>query len=180
MHAVEGLNWTVSQAGMFFAYLSLAMVLVQGPVLAKAATLFSDEVLAVTGALILAAGFAALYWDGNAAVYVAGTAIALGNGLLWPTVLAMLSRAAGGEHQGAVQEAGGSVGRRRQHCRFDRRGACLRLDGRVGLRVGGFDRPARDRAHFCLCEERRSSVLSARALAGSVRNFVSEACFVIG
>jgi len=70
----------------------------------------SDERLAIGGALILAAGFAALYWDNNAIVYLAGTLIALGNGLLWPTVLAMLSRAAGDEQQGAVQGAGGSVG----------------------------------------------------------------------
>lgn len=110
VHAVEGLNWTVGQAGVYFAYLSLAMVLVQGPVLAKATTLFSDETLAVAGTLILAAGFAALLWDTTLVVYGAATLIALGNGLMWPSVLAMLSRAAGPKHQGAVQGAGGSVG----------------------------------------------------------------------
>lgn len=110
VHAVEGLNWTVAQAGVFFAYLSLAMVVVQGPVLAKATTVFADATLAFAGALILAAGFVCLYWNGDAMVYLAASLIALGNGLLWPSTLAMLSRAAGAEDQGAVQGAAGSVG----------------------------------------------------------------------
>lgn len=110
VHAVEELRWTVTDTGIFFAYLSLVMVSVQGPVLARASKKYSDSVLAFTGALILTIGFACLFWSGNAAIYLAATLIAVGNGLMWPSVLAMLSNAAGDQHQGAVQGAGGSIG----------------------------------------------------------------------
>ena len=43
IHAVVGLNWSVTQIGIFFAVLSGIMVAVQGPVLLKALTKFSEE-----------------------------------------------------------------------------------------------------------------------------------------
>ena len=49
VHAVSGLGWSVTQTGVFFAVLSLLMVLVQGPLLARVAKLISDRVLAVGG-----------------------------------------------------------------------------------------------------------------------------------
>ena len=110
VHAVQQLQWTVTDTGTFFAYLSLLMVMVQGPILARASARFSDNTLAFSGALILTIGFVGLYWDSTAMIYVAATLIALGNGLMWPTVMAMLANAAGDEHQGAVQGAGGSIG----------------------------------------------------------------------
>ena len=110
VHAVKGLQWTVTDTGTFFAYLSLSMVIVQGPVLARASQKFSDEMLAVGGALILTFGFACLFSANIVVIYVAATLIALGNGLMWPSVMAMLSNAAGDQHQGAVQGMGGSIG----------------------------------------------------------------------
>ena len=44
------------------------------------------------------------------AIYGAAVLVALGNGLMWPSVMALLSTYAGERHQGAVQGAGGSVG----------------------------------------------------------------------
>lgn len=110
MHAVSALNWTVTDAGAYFAYLSLVMVVVQGPLLATVSKKFSDNFLAVAGSLILTFGFSALYWVGTAVIYAAATLIALGNGLMWPSVMALLANAGGDQHQGAVQGAGGSIG----------------------------------------------------------------------
>ena len=110
VHAVKELRWTIADTGMFFAYLSLVMVLVQGPVLARASKKTSDGALAFGGTLILTIGFIALFWSSNTMIYLAATLIALGNGLMWPSVMAMLSNAAGDTHQGAVQGAGGSIG----------------------------------------------------------------------
>ena len=110
VHAVEKLRWNVTEIGTFFAYLSLVMVVVQGPVLARASGRFSDNALAFGGTLILAAGFVGLFWSNTMLIYLAATLIALGNGLMWPTAMAMLANVAGDRHQGAVQGAGGSIG----------------------------------------------------------------------
>lgn len=110
VHAVQGLGWSVTDAGAFFAFLSLLMVVVQGPILARASRKLSDSTLAIGGTLVLATGFTGLYWDSVIVIYVAATLIALGNGLMWPSVMAMLSKVAGDQHQGAVQGAGGSIG----------------------------------------------------------------------
>lgn len=110
VHAVRGLQWSVTEAGIFFAILSLLMVIVQGPILAKASKLASDRALAIGGTVILAAGFAIMNWSTDILTYVAAILIALGNGLMWPSVMSMLSKAAGKQHQGAVQGAAGSVG----------------------------------------------------------------------
>jgi DHA1 family tetracycline resistance protein-like MFS transporter len=110
VHAVKELRWTVTDTGTFFAYLSLLMVVVQGPILARASRKLSDGTLTFGGALILTLGFISLYWHSITAIYFAATLIALGNGLMWPSVMAMLSNAAGDQHQGAVQGAAGSIG----------------------------------------------------------------------
>lgn len=110
VHAVERLGWTVTGAGSFFAYLSLCMVVAQGPLLSWASTQLADRHLAMIGTCVLAAGFAALALDGNIATYGAATLIALGNGIMWPSVLSLLAAAAGDTHQGTVQGLGGSVG----------------------------------------------------------------------
>ena len=110
IHAVRKLAWSVTDAGVFFAYLSLLMVIVQGPILSKLSSHISDAILTIGGTLVLAAGFAGLYLHSNVEIYAAASLIALGNGLMWPSVMAMLSKVAGDQYQGAVQGAGGSVG----------------------------------------------------------------------
>ena len=110
IHAVEGLNWTVTDAGTFFAVLSLLLVVVQGPVLAEAAKKLSDTRLIVGGSLILSVGFAFLANTGTAMIYAGAVLIALGNGLMWPSVMAVLSKFAGDRYQGAVQGFASSVG----------------------------------------------------------------------
>lgn len=110
VHAVRSLGWSVTDAGTFFAFLSLLMVVVQGPILARASGKLSDKTLAMGGTIVLSAGFVCLVREEIVAIYLAATLIALGNGLMWPSVMAMLSRVAGERHQGAIQGAGGSIG----------------------------------------------------------------------
>ena len=86
------------------------MVIVQGPVLARVSKKLPDRTLAIGGTIVLCIGFAILYRDEIVAIYIAAGLIAIGNGLMWPSVLALLSIVAGDEHQGAIQGAGGSVG----------------------------------------------------------------------
>ena len=109
-HAVGQLEWAVSDTGAFFAFLSLVMVVVQGPVLARLAKKLADRTLIIFGTLILAAGFCGLIAEGRALLYLAAAGIAVGNGLMWPSVLALLSRTGDRATQGAIQGAGGTVG----------------------------------------------------------------------
>ncbi|MEX3007681.1 MFS transporter [Hoeflea sp. TYP-13] len=109
-HSAIGLDWTVTDTGTFFAFLSLLMVLVQGPLLSALSKWVPDKTLVVTGSLILGGGFALLIWNQWAFVYSAGALIALGNGLMWPTFMAMLSKQAGDQLQGAVQGLASSMG----------------------------------------------------------------------
>lgn len=110
IHVVQGLNWSVMDAGKFFAAFSLALIVVQGPVLARVSRKVSDRTLIVGGSLILAVGFLLLVGDTIIVIYCAAMLIALGNGLMWPTVMAVLSRVAGDTYQGAVQGFASSVG----------------------------------------------------------------------
>ena len=110
IHAVTALQWSVTETGVFFAVLSLLMVIVQGPLLARASKMLSERALAIGGTIILCLGFSTLYLNNTATLYIAAALIALGNGLMWPSVMALLSFVAGDNHQGAVQGASGSVG----------------------------------------------------------------------
>lgn len=110
IHAATGLGWSVSATGIYFAVLSLAMVIAQGPVLSRASKMFSDQALVTTGSLALSAGFACLLSGDTAMIYVAAVAIALGNGVMWPSVMSVLSIVATDRYQGAVQGLAGSVG----------------------------------------------------------------------
>jgi MFS family permease len=110
VHAARGLHWSVTSTGAFFAVLSLLMVVVQGPVLSQVSKKLSDPTLVIGGSLILSVGFVFLLGTSTMMIYAAAALIALGNGLMWPSVMAMLSRVAGERHQGVVQGVAGSVG----------------------------------------------------------------------
>lgn len=110
MRAAADLAWTVSGTGIYFAVLSAMMVLVQGPVLAALSKKFSDAVLIVVGGVILSGNFALLLSGRTTVIYVSAALFALGNGIMWPSVLSLLSKLAGPENQGAVQGLAGSAG----------------------------------------------------------------------
>ena len=110
IHAVQALSWSVVNIGIFFAVLSLVMVVVQGPLLAWASVRYSDRLLMIVGGAILGLAFLLLMSPRVDMIYAAGTLIAVGNGLMWPTFMASLSKAAGKSMQGAVQGFSGSTG----------------------------------------------------------------------
>jgi len=110
IHAVVGLEWNITELGIFFAVLSGIMVLVQGPILSKASKKFSDGVLTIIGSIILGTNFIFFISNDIVLLYVAAVLFAVGNGLMWPSVMSILSKCAGNDHQGAVQGIAGSFG----------------------------------------------------------------------
>lgn len=110
IHAVSGLKWTITEMGIFYSVLSGVMILVQGPVLRKALQKFSEEKLVVIGSLILGVNFALFMFNSTVLVYAALVLFALGNGLMWPSFMSILSKRAGTVHQGVIQGVGSSMG----------------------------------------------------------------------
>ena len=86
------------------------MAVVQGPVLRRASRRWSDADLIVVGSVVLAASFVLFVLDSKSGIYAGAAVLALGNGLMWPSVLSVLSKAAGQTHQGAVQGFASSSG----------------------------------------------------------------------
>jgi MFS family permease len=108
VQAATEMQWSVKHTGAFFSVMSLFMVVVQGAILPRLSRTWSDKRLVCMGSIILGFGFLALAPASDWMAFVGAILIAVGNGLMWPPVVALLSRAAG-EHQGAVQGLAGSV-----------------------------------------------------------------------
>jgi MFS transporter, DHA1 family, tetracycline resistance protein len=109
IHAVSGLGWTVTEMGIFYAVLSGIMILVQGPILRKALKRFSEQKLVIIGSAILGSNFVLFISSEIFLIYFAAVLFAVGNGLMWPSIMSILSRRAGPVYQGAVQGVAGSV-----------------------------------------------------------------------
>jgi DHA1 family tetracycline resistance protein-like MFS transporter len=110
IHAVNDLKWSITQLGIFYAVLSGIMVLVQGPVLRKALKKFSEEKLVIIGSIILGTNFILFVSNNIIMVYGAAVLFAVGNGLMWPSFMSILSKRAGTVLQGSVQGVAGSFG----------------------------------------------------------------------
>jgi DHA1 family tetracycline resistance protein-like MFS transporter len=123
IHAATSLQWSITQLGIFLSTLSVMMVVVQGPVLGRLTTKYSDAFLAIVGSVILGTNFILLLSESVAIIYLAAFLFALGNGLMWPTFLSILSKTANEQYQGAVQGLASSAG------------SCASI---IGLITGGF------------------------------------------
>lgn len=110
IHAVSSLKWTITEMGIFQAFLSGLMILVQGPILRKASQIFSEGNLIIIGSFILGVNFVLFFSNNIILIYVAAILFAVGNGLMWPSFMSILSKFAGNVRQGAVQGVASSIG----------------------------------------------------------------------
>ena len=110
IHTVDGLKWSVTELGVFYAVLSGIMVLVQGPVLRKALKKFSEEKLVIIGSIILGTNFILFVSNNGIFIYSAAIMFAVGNGLMWPSFLSILAKTAGNAYQGFIQGVASSFG----------------------------------------------------------------------
>jgi DHA1 family tetracycline resistance protein-like MFS transporter len=110
IHAATSLQWSITQLGIYLSVLSLLMVLVQGPVLGIVSKKYSDALLTVFGSVILGTSFIFMLSARTSILYLAAVLFALGNGLMWPSFLSILSKVAGETYQGAVQGFASSAG----------------------------------------------------------------------
>jgi len=123
VHASSTLVWSPTKLGFYFSALSILMVLVQGPLLSKIGSRFSDYSLVIFGSLILSVQFFLLIPGFDSLTYVSLLFFALGNGLMWPSYLSILSACGSKNQQGSIQGLGTSFGS---------------LTSIIGLLAGGF------------------------------------------
>jgi MFS family permease len=110
VYATTGIHWSLSEIGVYFAAMGLMMALVQGPVLKRLSRHWSERKLVLGGSALLAASFP-FFMSGSAAIIYSGTALlAVGNGIMWPSLLAILSRTTERSVQGTVQGFASSAG----------------------------------------------------------------------
>ena len=110
LHAIAVLEWNLAQMSLYFTILCSFIVIVQGPVLSRASKKYSDATLITFGSLMLGTNFLLLISGNFFLTYLATIFFALGDGLMWPSFLSLLSKVAGRRYQGTVQGFASSSG----------------------------------------------------------------------
>jgi MFS family permease len=110
VHAANGLQWDISRLGIFFAFLSAMMIVVQGPVLSLIGDRVSESVLVIAGSAGMVASFLLLQSPVLWSVYLAAFFFALGNGVMWPSFLSILGTFGNDTQQGYIQGISSSAG----------------------------------------------------------------------
>jgi MFS family permease len=109
VEAATKMHWSVMHTGAFFSVMSFFMVVIQGPVLSRLSKVWSAKRLVSVGSIVLGCGFLTFTPAINWLAFGGAVLIAVGNGLMWASVVSLISKTAG-DNQGAVQGLAGSVG----------------------------------------------------------------------
>jgi DHA1 family tetracycline resistance protein-like MFS transporter len=123
IHVIEVFNWAEAEIGIYFSLLSLLLIIVQGPVLAIVSKQLHETTLIVFGTFILSVYFLGISVPNTIVAYISLVFFAVGNGLMWPSMLSYLSTLAPKDLQGSVQGIASSVGG---------------IASLLGLLIGGF------------------------------------------
>ncbi len=110
IHAASGLDWEMSELGVYFSVLSLAMILVQGPVMTWLSPRVAEKPLLLIGSLLMAASFYLLRYESLPLIYTAAMLFAAGNGIMWPSYLSLLGQMGDSADQGYIQGVASSAG----------------------------------------------------------------------
>ena len=108
--AAVALEWSPAELGIYFSIISALMAFVQGPVLARLATRYTEPILIIAGGFILGMQFLLIIPGNMYLIYLAALFFAFGNGVMWPCILSILSKFAGKVYQGSVQGFAMSAG----------------------------------------------------------------------
>ena len=97
------INWGVKEVSIFFLYVGVIMVFIQGGLVRFLSRRFGEPLLVAAGVLIMAVGFASvLVVFTNFMAFVGGAFIAVGYGLAHPALTAFISTNTPEQHQGAA------------------------------------------------------------------------------
>lgn len=109
--AMAQFRWGPEQVGYVFAYVGVLSAILQGGLIGRLTRRFGEERLLLCGLALIAAGLLALpFAHGVPVLAPALTGLALGMGLMQPSLNSLISRQAGGDEQGEVMGVSQSVG----------------------------------------------------------------------
>jgi MFS transporter, DHA1 family, tetracycline resistance protein len=108
--AMRQFQWGPRQVAYVFAYVGLLSALLQGGLIGRLAARFGEDRLLVAGLVVIGGGLLVLPFPHELALLtVALTALALGMGLVQPSLNSLISRRAGSGEQGRVLGVSQSV-----------------------------------------------------------------------
>jgi MFS family permease len=110
IYAAQYLNWSTTELGMFLTISSGIMVLVQGPVLTRLSQKIRPVQLMIAGSLLVGFSFLLLPSGSLTAIYIANVLLSVGNGIMWPSYMAILAKTGDSEIQGTIQGYANSAG----------------------------------------------------------------------
>ena len=110
IYTSQYLSWNSTQLGLYLTLSSAIMIIVQGPGLSYLSGKVPDGLLVVIGSFLISLSFFLLPMGNDFWVYAANVCMAIGNGLMWPSFLAILASVGNADIQGTIQGYGNSMG----------------------------------------------------------------------
>ncbi|MCI4667559.1 MAG: MFS transporter [Bacteroidia bacterium] len=108
--AVNTLEWETSELGIFFTISSSVMVIAQGPLLTYLSDKVGESLLITVGSLLIGISFILIPFSGAFWVYGCVVLLALGNGIMWPSFMAILGKMGDPNSRGTIMGYGNSMG----------------------------------------------------------------------
>jgi len=109
-YAKENLDVGVSTSGLLFAYMGLISILIQGKFVGPMVVLWKETTVARIGMALMVLGLALIPESASLLIFIVATTLfSVGNGLVLPTLNALLSQTAGRRQQGAALGLGHSI-----------------------------------------------------------------------
>jgi MFS transporter, DHA1 family, tetracycline resistance protein len=111
LHAANQFRFTPYELGMFFAFMGIVVAVVQGGLIGRITRTFGEPRTVVIGAASLALGLLIIPLIGQPGyLYAAALLIALGQGLCYPSLTSMVSKASPPEQMGSMLGISSSLG----------------------------------------------------------------------
>lgn len=109
-YLLQDLGWSLQELGLLFSFFGISMVIAQGPILGFMSKKVLPPSLVIIGSFLMIFGFIFLSIGETGFVYVSIAFIAVGNGISYPSLLAIISTHGSGNIQGRVQGITASSG----------------------------------------------------------------------
>lgn len=110
IHAVTDVGCRATQLARLYVTLALALAVTERFALPRVARKLATPVIAAAGCSMLVVAYLLISRSTEAALIAGAVLYGVGNGLMWPSYLVMLSRSGPAEYQGSVQGVGSSAG----------------------------------------------------------------------
>ncbi|MDB4956728.1 MAG: Tetracycline resistance protein [Myxococcales bacterium] len=110
VHATKDLGLSSDQLGLLFTTLALGLVVTETLILPRLERKVASTTLGAGGCAILVLAYVLMTRSSAGSLFGGAVLYGIGNGLMWPSYLALLSESGPPQYQGSVQGIGSSTG----------------------------------------------------------------------